>query len=148
MATRMSDDQVSPRPTPTCLACVVRESRVLLIRRAQEPNKGFWSFPGGRVELGETIFEAVQREVFEETGCTVEPEKVFHVYDWITRDDSGEVKFHYVVNYVRCSYRSGEARAASDASEARWVAEPDIADLTMHPFARETALRLLREGGS
>jgi len=148
MTATTSNGQAHPRPTPTCCACVVREGRVLLIKRAQEPNKGFWSFPGGRIELGETIFEAVQREVFEETGCTVEPEKVFQVYDWITRDDSGEIKFHYVVNYVRCSYRSGEARATSDASDVRWVAEPDIADLTMHPFARETALRLLREAGS
>jgi len=135
-----------PRPTPTCLACIVHQGRLLLIQRAQEPSKGYWSFPGGRIELGETVFAAVKREVKEEVGIAVEPERVFHVYDWISRDEVGRVRFHYLVNYVRCRYLSGEPRAMSDASQVRWVTEPDLPPLTMHPFARQTALRLLREG--
>ncbi len=138
-------DSQGPCPTPTCCACIVREGRLLLIERATEPNKGGWSFPGGHIELGETIFEAIRREVREEVGLEVEPERVFQVYDWITRDGGGRVTFNYLVNYVRCRYVSGEARANSDAAQARWVTEEDLAGLRMHPFARETAVRLLRK---
>jgi ADP-ribose pyrophosphatase YjhB (NUDIX family) len=123
----------------------VHEGRLLLIQRAQEPNKGFWSHPGGRIELGETISETIAREVLEETGIRIEPLGVFQVYDWIVRDDRGEVRTHYVVNYVRARYLSGEARAGDDAADVRWVTESDLPSLTMHPFARETAERALRE---
>ena len=131
------------RPIPTCCACITHQGRLLLIQRANEPNKGGWSFPGGRIELGETIFEAIKRETREEVGIEIEPVKIFQVYDWITRDEEGRVLFHYVVNYVRCRYLSGEPRASSDASQVRWVTEADLPALRMHPFARETALRLL-----
>ncbi len=131
-------------PTPTCSACILRCGRILLIQRAQEPNKGYWSFPGGRVELGETIFEAVRREVQEETGLTIEPERVFQVYDWITRDEAGDVRFHYVVNYVRCRHVAGEPCATDEAADVRWALESDIPGLMMDPFVRETAFRLLR----
>ena len=133
------------RPTPTCCACIVHQGRILLIQRAQDPNKGFWSFPGGRVELGETILEAVRREVREETGIEIEPLEVFQVYDWIVRDDAGNLRFHYVVNYVRARYLSGEPHGSDDAAQARWTTEDEIPRLTMHPVARKTALRLLRE---
>ena len=133
------------RPTPTCCACIVHQGRILLIQRGQDPNKGFWSFPGGRVELGETILEATHREVEEETGIEIEPLEVFQVYDWIVRDDAGNLRFHYVVNYVRARYLSGEPHGGDDAAQARWTTEDEIPRLTMHTVARKTALRLLRE---
>jgi ADP-ribose pyrophosphatase len=135
----------APAPVPTCCACIVRDGRLLLIQRGQEPGEGEWSFPGGRIELGETIFEAVKREVTEEVGVEIEPVEVFQVYDWITRGEADRVRFHYVVNYVRARYVSGEPRASDDALQARWVGEADLDSLSMHPFARETALRLLHE---
>jgi len=104
-----------------------------------------WSFPGGHIELGETIFEALKREVVEETGLDIEPQQVFEVYDHIIRDDAGRVRFHFVVNYVRSRYLSGEPCASSDAHQVRWVTEADLPALPMHPFARRTALRLVRE---
>ena len=133
------------RPTSTCCACIVQEGRILLIQRAQDPNKGFWSFPGGHIELGETVFEAVTREVREETGVEIEPLEVFQVYDWIVRDDAGGVRFHYIVNYVRARYVSGEPRAGDDAAKVRWETEADVPRLTMHPVPRQASLRLLRE---
>jgi len=144
-------DQTAPElvsPTPTCCACIVRDGRLLLIQRAAEPSKGGWSFPGGRVELGESIFEAVTREVREEAGIEIEPLETFQVYDWITRDEAGGVRFHYVVNYVRARYLSGQPHPGDDAAQVRWVTEGDLGSLPMHPFARQTALRLLREGGA
>ena len=139
-------DKCHPRPTPTCCACLIHEGRIFLIQRAHEPNRGFWSFPGGRVELGETILDAVTREVREETGIEIEPVEVFQVYDWIVRDEAGRVRFHYVVNYVRARYLSGEPRARDDALQVRWTKAKEIPSLTMHPFARRTATQLLRDG--
>jgi len=133
------------QPTSTCCACILHGGRLLLIERACEPGKGSWSFPGGRIELGETIFEDVEREVLEETGVEIEPLETFQVYDWITRDDTGRICFHYIVHYVRARYVSGEARAGEDAARALWATETDLADLAMHPFVRETAVRLLKE---
>ena len=131
--------------TPTCCACIVHEGRLLMIQRATEPSKGEWSFPGGHVELGETVLEAIRREVQEEVGLEIEPERVFQVYDWIVRDGDGRLQFHYLVNYVRCRYLSGEPRASSDASAVRWVTTLGLEELQMHPFVRETALCLLGE---
>lgn len=130
---------------PTCCACILHQGCLLLIQRGQEPSKGLWSFPGGQIELGETIFEAVRRETMEETGVQVEPQQLFQVYDWIARDDAGRVRFHYVVNYVRSRYLSGQPCPSCDASEVRWVTEANLLTLPMHPFARQTALRVLRE---
>ena len=135
-------------PTPTCCACIVHEGKLLMILRGQEPSKGQWSFPGGRIELGETIFEAVKREVGEEVGVEIEPQRVFQVYDWIVRDEDGGIRFHYLVNYVLCRYLSldgqaDEPRASSDALAVRWVTPADLDGLTAHPFVRQTARRLL-----
>ena len=138
----------TPRPVSTCCACVVHRGRPLLIQRAQDPGKGQWSFPGGRIELGETIFEAVTREAWEETGLRIEPLQTFQVYDFITRDDAGRVHFHFVVHYVRARHVSGEACARDDAAGVRWAAEAEIAGLSMHPFVHDTARRLLQETGA
>ena len=134
----------SVRPTPTACACIVRRGRLLLIQRGTEPNKGLWSFPGGHIELGETLFEAVKREAGEETGIEVEPLELFQTHDWIARDDAGRVCFHYLENLVRARYLAGKARSGDDAVQARWVTEAQITKLAMDPFVRETALRILR----
>lgn len=136
------------QPTSTCCACILRGGHLLLIKRAREPGKGNWSFPGGRIELGETILEGVEREVLEETGVEIQPLETFQVYDWITRDDTGRICFHYIVHYVRARYVSGEACARDDAACVLWATESDLAHLAMHPFARETAARLLKEEAS
>ena len=142
------DAERAIQPTSTCCACILHGGRLLLIERARDPGRGNWSFPGGRIQLGETIFEAVRREVLEETGVEIEPLETFQVYDWITRDETGRICFHYIVHYVRARYVSGEASARDDAARALWTTEADLADLTMHPFARETAERLLKEEAS
>jgi 8-oxo-dGTP diphosphatase len=131
-------------PVSTCCACVLRDSRLLLIKRGQEPGKGNWSFPGGRIELGETILEAVKRETLEETGVEIAPLEVFQVYDWIVRDDAGGITFHYLAHYVHARYLSGEPRPRDDAVGVLWAVESDLARLQMHPFVRKTALELLR----
>ena len=134
----------SVRPTPTACACIVRRGRLLLIQRGTEPNKGLWSFPGGHIELGETLFEAVKREAGEETGIEVEPLELFQTHDYIARDEAGRVCFHYLVNLVRARYLAGTPRPGDDAVDTRWATEADIAGLPMDPFIRDVARRVLR----
>lgn len=109
--------------------------RVLLIRRGQEPLKGAWSLPGGAVELGETLEEAVRREVLEETGLIVEPLAVVEAFDRIARDPSDRVKYHYVLVDFLCRVVGGAdlgqtVVCATDALEARWAGPREMDGLT------------------
>jgi mutator protein MutT len=99
---------------------VIHEGRVLLIRRGKEPLLGRWVVPGGTVELGESLEQALVREMSEETGLEVEPLELLTVFDRIQRDGE-RVVYHYVIVDYLCRWLSGEARAASDALEAAWV---------------------------
>ncbi|MGD0732109.1 MAG: NUDIX hydrolase [Terracidiphilus sp.] len=101
-------------------AVIVQEGRVLLVRRGAEPLKGQWSLPGGMLELGEGLLDAVVREVKEETGLTVEPVELIELLDRIHRDGE-RVRFHYVLADYLCRLVSGTLQAASDADAARWV---------------------------
>ncbi len=110
---------------------VVWEGRVLLARRAKPPLQGRWTIPGGTVELGETLHEALVREMAEETGLEVEPLEVLTVFDRIQREGA-EVTFHHVIVDYLCRRVSGEARAASDALDVAWVGPDEVGryDLT------------------
>jgi ADP-ribose pyrophosphatase len=126
-------------------AVVVHAGAALLVRRGKEPLRGRWVVPGGTVELGETLEEAVVREVLEETGIAVRPLEVMKVFDAIERDAEG-VRFHYVVVDYRCAFVSGAPRAGSDAEAASWVGEADLASHDLPPLALELVRRAFREG--
>ena len=95
-------------------AVVIHEGRVVLIRRGKDPLRGRWVIPGGTVEAGETLHEALVREVQEETGLTVRPRDVVLVFDRILRED-GELRYHYVIVDYLCEYVSGTPCAGTDA---------------------------------
>jgi 8-oxo-dGTP diphosphatase len=108
-------------------AVVIDGSKVLLVRRGQEPLKGEWSLPGGALELGETLQQGVVREVLEETGLTVVPDGIVEILDRITQDDlSGQVRYHYVLVDFLCRVAGGTLRGGSDAEEARWVGQEEL----------------------
>ncbi|HEX4038211.1 MAG TPA: NUDIX domain-containing protein [Acidobacteriaceae bacterium] len=108
------------------------EKQVLLVRRAHEPLKGEWSLPGGAVEVGETLQEAICREVLEETGLVVETVDVVEAFDRISRDPDGRVRFHYVlVDFLcRVAAAADAIACASDALEGRWAGPGDLEGLT------------------
>ena len=99
---------------------VVHENRVLLVQRGTEPLKGQWSIPGGLVDVGETLREAVIREVREETGLYVEPIELIELLDRIHREGE-RVRYHYVLADYLCRVTGGTLAAASDADAVRWV---------------------------
>ncbi len=130
------------RPFVGVGAIVVREDRVLLVKRAQEPLKGQWSLPGGLVELGETLHEAIAREVREETGLTVTVEALVEGVDRIYRDEQGSVQYHYCLFDYLCAAHSGEAKAASDISAVAWTS---LEELPAYGIAENTA-QVIRKG--
>lgn len=116
-------------------AVIVRDApdgrkQALLIRRAQEPLKGEWSLPGGAIELGETLEEAIRREVLEETGLVIEPVAIVQAFDRIALDESGRVRYHYVLIDFLCRVMSGSLICATDALEGRWATADDLDGLT------------------
>ena len=115
---------------------VIRDGKVLLIRRGKEPLLGRWVVPGGTVELGETLEEALVREMEEETGLQVEPLEVLTVFDRIEREGP-RVVYHYVIVDYLCRWRSGEAAAASDALDVAWAAPAELPGYDLPPKALE-----------
>ena len=120
----MSDSRRYPsRPLLGVGALIFQNGLLLMIERGSEPYKGYWSLPGGAVETGELLEDAIRREVREETGLEVSVEHQFEVFERIARDAEGRAEYHYVlVDYI-CSVQSGDLRAGDDAAGAAWVEE-------------------------
>lgn len=127
-----------PFPKLAVGAVVHHDGKVLLVQRGKPPRTGKWAVPGGSVEAGETLGQAAEREVREETGIQVRAGAVVHVFELIDRE-AGEAlpRFHYVVIDLMADYLGGEVTAADDASDARWfsaeeLAEYDVDTETLH----------------
>ena len=114
------------RPIVAVLAVVIRGERALIVQRAQQPNAGRWGFPGGVLELGETVRDGAMRELMEETGITAEAAGILNVHDAIHHDDEGRVQFHYTLIAVRGIWQSGEGAPADDAAAVAWVTRAEI----------------------
>jgi len=114
------------RPIVAVLAVVLRGESALIVQRAQQPNAGRWGFPGGVLELGETVRDGAMRELMEETGVTAEAAGILNVHDAIHRDPEGRVQFHYTLIAMRGIWRSGDGVAADDAAAVAWVSRADI----------------------
>lgn len=116
------------QPRPSCHAVIFDENqRFLLVKRGGEPFRGWWGLPGGAVELGETVEQALIREVREETGLDVDIgpflryKDAISYADGVAGNESRAVAFHYVILFFVAYVAGGRLQAASDASEARWV---------------------------
>ena len=120
--------------------------RVLLIRRGQPPLLGEWSLPGGVLECGETLREAVVREAREETGLIVEPGEMLGVYERVIRGDRGRVRYHYVLIDFLCRPVGGELKAGSDAADVRWFTPEELPALNLAYDANDVVRKGLARG--
>ena len=124
-------------------AIIMDGDRIVLIRRAKEPARGLWTFPGGAVELGEPVRDAARREVREETGLEIEVGEVAVVLDSVVHDPDGTVHYHYVIIDFYARLVGGELLPGTDVSDVRWASLSDVETLPMTDKAQEIARRLL-----
>ena len=139
---------MSQTPKIGALAVVLHQDQVLLVQRSKQPDRGLWGFPGGHLEWGETVLEAAQRELFEETSIIAESLHYLDNLDLLRRDDAGDVVSHYLLVGVACRYQSGEPTAGDDALDARWFPVEQICrgDLQMSARVPQLLERALRAG--
>jgi ADP-ribose pyrophosphatase len=114
------------QPVVAVGAIVFRKNRVLLVRRGQPPSQDMWAIPGGRVKIGETLQEAAEREILEETGITIQAREPVYTFDYIECDGSELPRFHYVITDLIAEYIRGKTRAGDDAVEVRWVSADEL----------------------
>ncbi len=118
-----------------------------MIKRAFEPGMGRWSIPGGLVEVGEKLADACVREAEEETGLKIHVLELIGAYDMIVPDDSGKIRYHYVLIDFLARPVGGEERASAEVLEKKWVTYEDAKQLDMTNSARK-ALQELFSGTS
>jgi len=131
------------RPFVGVGAVIVQDGRVLIVKRKYDPLAGQWSIPGGAVEVGETLTASVAREMLEETGLEIEVGPVIEVFDRITRDERGVVRYHFVLVDYLCWPAGGHLQAGSDVAEAMFVHPADLAPYQLTAKAMEVIARAL-----
>ncbi len=134
------------RPIVAVGAIVVKDGRVLIIRRGKAPSYGVWSVPGGAVNLGESLRDAARREIREECGVEIDLTDVTEAVDRITQDGEGRVQYHYVVIDFLARWESGEVVSASDCLEARWVQPEDLSQYQMTSGTADVIRKMLATG--
>jgi ADP-ribose pyrophosphatase YjhB (NUDIX family) len=117
------------RPHLAVSAAIIREGKVLIVRRARPPAYGVFTLPGGGVEAGETLREAIIREVMEETALTIEPLGLAGYREAIGRDADGKVERHFVILPFAARFIAGEVALNEELAEARWLVPSELAGL-------------------
>ena len=126
----MTDARAYPtHPYLAVSAAIIRDGKVLAVRRARKPALAHYTLPGGAVETGETLLEAVSREVSEETGLAIEPVALAGHREAIVRDTQGSVKHHYVILCFASRLVGGDIRLNDELDDARWLAPDELAAL-------------------
>src|SRR6266404_5174260 len=117
------------RPFLAVSAAIVRDGKVLVVRRARPPAHGVYTLPGGVVEVGETLVEAVAREIREETGMAIEPVALAGFRETVVRDAQDRVERHFVILCFAARWQAGEPVLNEELDEARWVDPAELASL-------------------
>jgi mutator protein MutT len=142
--------QYPKRPVVGVGAIILDGDKILLEKRKNVPSKGKWSVPGGLVELGESMEQAVIREVKEETGLEVYEPRLVDVVNYISLGERGAVIYHFVIVDYLVTVKSGKPKAASDAEDLKWVPfnEVEEYDLTksFRSFFRRNRQKLEKLG--
>jgi ADP-ribose pyrophosphatase len=129
------------RPIVAVGAVVFHNNRVLLVKRSNPPGKGYWTLPGGKVEMGETLQQAVEREILEETGIRIKTQNFVDIFDMIEYGIDNRIRFHYVIIDFFAEYIDGVPKAADDASAAGWISAEAMLNLSVNFETR----RILRD---
>jgi ADP-ribose pyrophosphatase len=133
-------------PIPAVGAVIIHQGKVLLVKRAKDPARGYWSIPGGAIELGERAREAVKREVKEECGLDIEVGPVLEVVDSIHRDAEGKLRFHYVIVDFLAYPKGLGVCPSSDVEEARWFTPEELEEIPLPSGTKELLKRVLSQG--
>jgi len=131
-----SDPRYPPVPRVAVGAVVIKADAVLLVKRGKAPSDGKWAIPGGSVELGETLQQAAEREIFEETGIRIRAAEPVYTFDFIERNRHGRIRFHYVIIDLAAEYLSGKIKPGDDAEQAAWIPFAELKDLDMNATTR------------
>jgi len=128
----VEDDRRYPkRPILGVGALIFRGDEILMAQRGKQPLIGWWSLPGGAVETGERLTDAIRREVLEETGLEIDPVELFEVFERIMRDGEGAAEYHYVLIDYLCEITGGKEQPGDDVSNVEWVRRGDLKNYTI-----------------
>lgn len=126
----MADTRTYPdRPFLAVSAAIVRDGRVLVVRRARKPALDLFTLPGGVVEAGETLVEAVAREVREETALTIAPVGLAGFREVVARDSDNRTQRHFVILAFASRWVAGEPVLNEELAEFRWVRPSELCEL-------------------
>jgi 8-oxo-dGTP diphosphatase len=139
--TDVASREYPQRPIVGVGAVIIQGDQVLLVQRGNEPGRGQWGIPGGAIELGEPLRQAIQREVQEECGLEIEVGPVIEAVDVIVHDEAGRIRFHYVVVDLLAEAVGGRLTPGSDILAARWVKADEFAQLNLS----ERVVKVLRK---
>ena len=138
----MSKNREYPeRPFVGVGVVVLRGDEVLLVQRGKAPNKGQWSIPGGKQRLGETVMQAVHRELLEETGVKIKQAALLDVVDVIMQDDNGKIQYHYTLVDYQAEWLSGECRSGDDADAVKWISFDELNSVGLLAKTRDIILK-------
>ncbi|MCP4111248.1 MAG: NUDIX hydrolase [Desulfobacteraceae bacterium] len=141
---KASENSAYPdHPRAAVGAVAVKDNSVLLVLRGKPPSKGVWAIPGGSVNLGETLQEAAEREILEETGIVIKAGKPVFTFDFVERDNTGRVRFHYIIVDLMAEYVSGEPCPGDDALNAKWISPQELDELNVSLMTRRLLKQLI-----
>ena len=137
-----SKEEIDVEWIPAVGGLVLYQGNVLLVLRANPPGKGEWAVPGGRVLPGETLEQAVEREVREETGIVVKATESILAFRIVDHDANGVVRSRYCVTDFVAEYISGEITARDDALDVMWASPDDVVRLAKQNLNEMTEVLL------
>jgi len=144
-----NDDRRYPRrPILGVGALILEGDRILMVRRGKAPLLRYWSLPGGAVETGELLREAIAREVLEETALTVEVGEMAEVFERLMPDADGGTEYHYVLLDYLCKVTGGTPTAGDDSAAVEWVRREDLRTLLITPGTLEVIERVFARYGN
>ena len=144
----MTERTYPQRPYLAVSAAIIRDGKVLVVRRARKPALGIYTLPGGVVEAGETLTRALTREVREETALAIEPVALAGHREVIVKDADGRIERHFVIMCFASRWVSGEPVLNEELDDARWIDPAELANLrTTEGIAENVATAVERLGG-